>query len=122
MPNARAEAWCSFVDVDGLKDANSRFGHLAGDAVLRHAFTALHARLRPYDPIVRFGGDEFICAISGSSVEGAHERTSQARLDLAKLDPPVSISTGLAVLEDCDTLATLIGRADEHLREGRRKR
>ena len=55
-------------------------------------------------------------------MEGAHERTSQARLDLAKLDPPVSISTGLAVLEDCDTLATLIGRADEHLREGRRKR
>lgn len=111
-----------FVDVDRLKETNSRFGHLAGDAVLRHVYTALHARLRPYDPIVRFGGDEFVCAISGTSLEGARDRISDAQLDLAKLDPNVSISTGLVAMEDADTLATLIGRADAVLREARRRR
>ncbi len=113
---------CVFVDVDRLKATNSRFGHLAGDAVLRHVFSALHARLRPYDPIIRFGGDEFVCAISGTSLEAARDRIADAQLDLAKLDPTVSMSTGLAELEDGDTLATLIGRADAALRDARQAR
>jgi diguanylate cyclase (GGDEF)-like protein len=50
-----------FIDADGLRETNDHSGHAAGDALLRSAFNGLQARLRPYDPIVRWGGDEFVC-------------------------------------------------------------
>lgn len=50
-----------FIDADGLRETNDHSGHAAGDARLRSAFSGLQARLRPYDPIARWGGDEFVC-------------------------------------------------------------
>jgi GGDEF domain-containing protein len=55
----------AFIDADRLKETNTRSGHAAGDALLRQVCTGLQARLRPYDPIVRWGGDEFVCTVSG---------------------------------------------------------
>ena len=59
-----ASSSLAFIDVDGLKGVNDRDGHAAGDRVLR-TLAAIHAR-RPdaLDPIVRFGGDEFVCGIA----------------------------------------------------------
>ena len=54
----------AFIDVDGLKGVNDRDGHAAGDRVLRTLAAIMRANLRPYDPIVRFGGDEFVCGIA----------------------------------------------------------
>src|SRR5262249_2338892 len=54
----------AFVDVDDLKGVNDRDGHAAGDRVLRTLAATMRANLRSYDPIVRFGGDEFVCGIS----------------------------------------------------------
>ena len=54
----------AFIDVDGLKGVNDRDGHAAGDRVLRMLAAIMRANLRPYDPIVRFGGDEFVCGIA----------------------------------------------------------
>ena len=48
----------AFGDVDGLKRINDTQGHLAGDALLRLVGETLRANLRPYDVIVRYGGDE----------------------------------------------------------------
>src|SRR5947209_3484219 len=48
----------AFVDVDGLKQLNDSQGHLAGDALLQLVGETLHANVRPYDVIVRYGGDE----------------------------------------------------------------
>ncbi|HUR82600.1 MAG TPA: diguanylate cyclase [Thermoanaerobaculia bacterium] len=56
------------IDLDGFKQINDRFGHLAGDAVLRDVGTALHANTRAEDIAARFGGDEFIVVIPGVDV------------------------------------------------------
>ncbi len=117
---SRRKLALAFIDVDELKQTNDRYGHHAGDALLRAVFAALKARLRPYDPIVRWGGDEFVCSIACSVLEIAQRRVEDARLDLTKSHPGVSISTGVAALEDDDTLVSLIERADGAMLKAKR--
>lgn len=112
----------AFIDADGLKETNTRSGHAAGDALLQEIYRALQARLRPYDPIVRWGGDEFVCTVSGVIPAEARIRIEQAEVDLRTLDPHVSITFGVAAMEHGDTLATLVGRADAGQREAKGKK
>jgi diguanylate cyclase (GGDEF)-like protein len=112
----------AFMDVDGLKQINDRLGHGAGDALLRDLVKALRSRLRPYDPVVRWGGDEFVCAVSGTALEVAGGRLDEALEVLAESQPGAAISVGLATLIDGDTLETLVDRADQALLQDRRKR
>lgn len=107
----------AYVDSDGLKGVNDREGHAAGDAFLRDLVALLRSKLRPYDPIVRWGGDEFICAISDTNLEGARKRFEEVRVALA--EKGAAISVGLAALGEGDTLETLIARADAALLEAR---
>jgi len=102
----------AFVDADNLKETNTRSGHAAGDALLQQIYKGLQARLRPYDPIVRWGGDEFVCTLSGANAAEAQLRIEQVDDDLAALDPGVSMTFGVAAMEPDDTLAALVGRAD----------
>lgn len=64
----------AFIDVDRLKAINDAHGHAAGDRMLTHVARALKENLRPYDLIIRFGGDEFLCAIPGISLANATQR------------------------------------------------
>lgn len=109
-----------FVDVDGLKRVNDRGGHAAGDEVLRAVGAALAQRLRTYDLIVRWGGDEFVCALPGSTVENAQRRFDDVRALLAELHPTASFTVGIATQERGDTLQATIDRADRDLLARRR--
>jgi diguanylate cyclase (GGDEF)-like protein len=108
----------AYIDCDGLKDVNNREGHGAGDALLRDLVDLLRSKLRPYDPVVRWGGDEFICAISDTSQESALRRFEEIRAALAEREG-AGVTIGLAVLEEGDTLESLIKRADAALLEAR---
>ncbi len=112
----------AFIDADGLKETNTRSGHAAGDALLCQIFVSLQARLRPYDPIVRWGGDEFVCTLSGVASAEARIRIEQAGIDLATLDPEISITFGVAAMEPGNTLADLVGRADAAQREAKEEK
>ena len=107
-----------FVDVDGLKNTNDSLGHAAGDNLLRLVADTLRARLRFYDLIVRFGGDEFVCGLSDMTRLQAAERFGLVDADLAKKD--ASVTVGMADLEAGDSLTELIMRADEALYRQRR--
>ena len=50
----------AFVDVDGLKQVNDLHGHQAGDELLALIGEVIRGHLRPYDIVVRYGGDEFV--------------------------------------------------------------
>jgi diguanylate cyclase (GGDEF)-like protein len=52
-----------FIDLDGFKPLNDRFGHAFGDVVLQKIATCLQKAVRPGDIVARFGGDEF-CILS----------------------------------------------------------
>jgi diguanylate cyclase (GGDEF)-like protein len=106
----------AFVDVDGLKRINSAQGHAAGDAVLRAVTAALRGRLRSYDPIVRYGGDEFVCALSDTDMDQAKERFGEISRELAETRAGSSISVGLAAMRRDESLEGLMARGDEALR------
>jgi diguanylate cyclase (GGDEF)-like protein len=99
----------AFVDVDGLKELNDREGHAAGDALLKAVVTALKTGRRSYDPI---GGDEFLCGFTNTDLNACRRRIEEIRSSLAREHATASISVGLAMLGDRDTLEKLIARAD----------
>jgi diguanylate cyclase (GGDEF)-like protein len=111
----------AFVDVDGLKATNDLHGHAGGDQLLRDVGMALMTGLRSYDLVIRYGGDEFLCALTSTDVEGAGRRFDEMAKNLTVKNPQASVSVGLATLENPDTLDELIARADAALYAGRRR-
>ena len=111
----------AFVDVDGMKQVNDTQGHAAGDRVLRTLVWHMRSSLRSFDPVMRFGGDEFVAGLGGIDVEEA-----AARFDaidrLVREDVGVGISVGLAELEPDETLEALEARADAALLEAKARR
>ena len=75
-----------FVDLDGFKGVNDRFGHAMGDACLREVAGRLKAQVRGYDLVARLGGDEFVMALEG--IPGPDEAASVARKLLESLARP----------------------------------
>ncbi len=101
----------AFVDVDELKTVNDRDGHAAGDRVLQSVVRAMRARLRSFDPIVRYGGDEFVCGLGGTDRAEAERRFDLIGIAI-EADAGVGISVGFAELEPGDTADGLTERAD----------
>ena len=110
----------AFIDVDGLKLLNDSQGHLAGDTLLQLLGETLRANVRPYDVIVRYGGDEFICAMPNLSASDARARFERIAALLTAADVKHSVTFGLAEAEPADTLQELIARADADLLQARR--
>ena len=110
----------AFCDVDGLKEVNDRDGHAAGDQLLIDVAVAIQSRLRSYDPIVRFGGDEFVCAFSDFDLDGVRRRFDDIQAELGRKGERCSISVGFAELRDNDTLDDLTARGDADLYEAKR--
>jgi diguanylate cyclase (GGDEF)-like protein len=108
----------AFVDVDGLKATNDSLGHAAGDQRLRQTVRIVRAHLRSYDLFVRFGGDEFVCALQEVGVSEAAKRFEAMDQDLQTTGHG-SITVGLAELLPEDSLEDLIARADEALYKAR---
>jgi diguanylate cyclase (GGDEF)-like protein len=111
-----------FVDVDGLKKINDDHGHLAGDELLTLISEVIRAHLRSYDTVVRYGGDEFVCAMPNLGAVEARTRFERIADVLRVLNPEHSISFGVAEAGPDDNLQSLIIRADEGLLESRASR
>ncbi|MEJ7876825.1 MAG: diguanylate cyclase [Solirubrobacterales bacterium] len=109
----------AFVDVNGLKVTNDRDGHAAGDARLRDVVNAMRSKIRSYEPIVRYGGDEFVCSFAGVDVRGVQTRFDEIEALIDARGEGCSMSVGLATYRAEDTLGSLIERADAALIKGR---
>lgn len=119
-----------FLDVDGFKTINDRFGHDAGDRVLRELGERMLAALRARDMVARWAGDEFLVMLD--TVENAGDGLAvSAKLHEAFLKPLVclppgsevslGVSIGMATYpDDAQDVDTLVQRADEDMY--RRKR
>jgi diguanylate cyclase (GGDEF)-like protein len=110
----------AFVDVDRLKATNDSLGHSAGDQLLRAAVARIFTRLRSYDLIVRFGGDEFVCLLLDLNLPAAVERFEGIKEDLF-LNQEGSITVGLAEMRLEDSLEELVARADRALYHERKE-
>lgn len=112
----------AFVDVDGLKATNDTAGHPAGDAVLRAVARCITRRLRSYDVLTRYGGDEFVCSLAGQDASGVLRRFEEIAADVARSANGQTITVGLAERAGDESLDDLIGRADRAMLAARAAR
>ena len=112
-------AFCLLMlDLDRFKDYNDRFGHTAGDEVLRRVGALLHANLRPGDHAARFGGEEFAVLLPETSMLAASQIAERIRVAFTKTRWPhrgVTVSIGAAAARAADHAQLLIERADAAL-------
>jgi diguanylate cyclase (GGDEF)-like protein len=107
------------IDVDHFKVVNDNFGHLVGDEVLRSIAQTLAGMLREYDVGGRYGGEEFAVLLVETTPADMVKLAERIREKIEQLADHgnttgihVTISIGLAVLNDDDTTETLLQRAD----------
>jgi diguanylate cyclase (GGDEF)-like protein len=85
-----------FMDIDGFKQINDRYGHQAGDEVLRTVGARLHAVLRESDTVGRLGGDEFVMLVDTVGLDAGPELVAERILDVLRqpiqLPPPAASS------------------------------
>lgn len=97
----------AFLDLDRFKDVNDRFGHAAGDVVLRTVAIALESAVRAGDIVARIGGDEFAALLwrsTAPSAEQAGQRLlEEVRRALAGSEPGAGVgaSVGIAIFATC---------------------
>ncbi|MEJ7785202.1 MAG: GGDEF domain-containing protein [Solirubrobacteraceae bacterium] len=111
----------AYVDVVGLKHRNDTLGHRAGDELLVCVVELIRAHLRPYDLLVRLGGDEFLCAMSDMTLADARTRFEAFSIALAAGPQAGAITSGFAALAPRETAAELIARADRELLSSRQR-
>jgi diguanylate cyclase (GGDEF)-like protein/PAS domain S-box-containing protein len=80
-----------FIDLDGFKAVNDRFGHQAGDRVLQEMARRINDAVRSMDTAARLGGDEF--AVIMQDAPGAEQALALARRIHARLNEPLSGET-----------------------------
>lgn len=119
----RSELAALWIDVDHFKNLNDSLGHQAGDDLLAFLGQILRGSFRKQaDRAYRYGGDEFVILLPGTN--GAEARQAAERLvaffsqrvkALPKLNPPASLSIGIALLKAhaVPTAETLLELADQ---------
>lgn len=110
------------IDLDGFKEINDMQGHLAGDEVLKAVAETIQRTVRPTDLVARWGGDEFIVLVDGttddaktivSRITDGMTHSSQATL--------VEFSCGITQFEEGDDIGSMTQRADRAMYRAKTK-
>ena len=110
------------VDLDNFKAVNNKFGHAEGDRVLREVARLMLETFRASDTIVRYGGDEFLVVMLGTTEEWVMCAVSRLRKRMEEWNrssaPPglqVGFSCGVAGLTKGATIGDVIAIADQRM-------
>ncbi|WP_045683393.1 GGDEF domain-containing protein [Martelella endophytica] len=126
----RAEGYAIVLfDIDHFKSVNDRWGHVAGDAVLRGVAEQISSCIRSGDVAVRYGGEELLLLLQGASAEGAlglaetiRERLEHTRFRHDGQSIRITVSAGVSTGKPNDlSLSSAIRRADEALYRAKSK-
>jgi diguanylate cyclase (GGDEF)-like protein len=111
----------AFIDLESLKSLNDSRGHAAGDAVLRELAGSLRRRLRGYDLIVRWGGDEFVVVLSHAGRQSARRILEEVGDDFRRRTGH-GFDVGVAEIGTEGGAEELVAQADADLYARRRER
>lgn len=117
------------LDIDHFKKINDQYGHLFGDEVLKAVATEMETSLRTYDLLGRIGGEEFLIASPGSSMDDAatlaeriREKIKARKIGAKPHEISVTISAGVTSLAEQDSrMNALLIRADEALYQAKKQ-
>jgi diguanylate cyclase (GGDEF)-like protein len=114
------------LDIDHFKRVNDTFGHACGDKVLTNVSRALEKALRAQDVLARWGGEEFICLLPETGVDGANCAAEKIRTDMEHQrydciddDVPITVTAGVCVYDGSCAIEECIRRADDALYKGK---
>lgn len=123
----RHETSLIMIDIDDFKSYNDRFGHLAGDTVLRWLGEVLNKNVRKTDMVARYGGEEFAILMPETSLSDAFSVAEKLHALVPGSQPEewpdtVSLSMGLSSYpEDAQNPLTLIETADRRMYDAKRQ-
>lgn len=112
------------ADLDHFKLINDRYGHAAGDEVLKESARRFLSAVRPYDSVGRIGGEEFLIIVPGSDSENAvkqaerlRRRLSENFIRVAGRDVRITVSLGVCSAAEMSELEpeALVRAADTAL-------
>ncbi|MCL4493604.1 MAG: GGDEF domain-containing protein [Firmicutes bacterium] len=110
--------WFAMLDVDNFKKINDAFGHRAGDRILQQFSAALRQAIadKPTVKGYRVGGDEFALMASSSSRQDVMQMIDRIYQDIRlNLNPPISMSVGIAAITGPLSSELLFQQADRAL-------
>ncbi len=118
-----------FLDIDDFKGVNDRYGHAAGDTVLKTLARRLEGSLRGTDHVARLGGDEFVLLIEGlrrkadlAPIVTQVKAALDAPISTGRAEIPVRASLGVAFYPlDALDADSLIARADRAMYAAKRR-
>ncbi len=117
LKKRKNESACAILlDLDHFKQTNDRFGHATGDALLVRVCNLIRTKIRLTDRLYRYGGEEFVVMLRGSTIDEA--RASAEKLRMAVLqdetlnDYGVTISLGVGELQSGETADQWFQRVD----------
>lgn len=114
-------------DIDFFRKINEGFGHPGGDHVLKELGKLLNEKLvRSNDYLSRYGGEEFVIILQGTTLQAAHEVAERIRKEVESYNftfqdrkVPVTISLGVAQVKEGETWELVYERADKALYESK---
>jgi diguanylate cyclase (GGDEF)-like protein len=114
-------------DIDFFKNINDQYGHLAGDVALKLVAQVLQKRVRRYDVVVRWGGEEFLLLLKNCGQQDAQLIAEQIRIAVAEQQGQyqqhhfvMTLSIGVATRQQAEDLEVWLSRADCYLYEAKR--
>lgn len=116
------------ADLDNFKRVNDEHGHQTGDKVLKDGAARIRAAVRRKDKVSRYGGEEFLIILENTPVSTATE-VAQRILEHMSATPfqvgsrrlAVTISLGIALVRDSDSIEDMVARADAALYRAKRQ-
>jgi two-component system cell cycle response regulator len=124
LARTRRENGCTsvlMIDLDHFKSVNDRYGHLVGDEVLREVSRRMLGRVRAYDFVGRYGGEEFLVVLNNCAKVNALLRAEDLRRTIAEsaietASGPVPMTTSIGVFSSDDfsslVVETVLQQAD----------
>ena len=111
------------LDIDHFKKINDKYGHLAGDKILKQLANLLQQKIRKSDIASRFGGEEFLIMLPNAAKEKAKMVAERLRKSVqsAGFKPRITISLGVSEYKKADTINNLINKADSALYRAKKK-
>lgn len=107
------------ADIDHFKKVNDFYGHLIGDVVLAQVAKILKTSIQKDGIVTRFGGEEFVVVLPRVSREESKKIARSLNETIAKYDfdeiHHVTVSLGIATVQNSDTISTILKRADDAL-------
>lgn len=112
------------IDIDYFKNLNDRNGHLFGDEVLRHLAVTLSKQMRKHDVLARWGGEEFVALMPGTTQSEAKQLAERLRQRVAEQtfdDESITVSCGVAILPRNGDAEAFIAEADRALYQAKKR-